>query len=425
MNDDYILIANHGLIQHADGVYTIGGQGSALIVDLGETLLLMDTGPGGDATQRMISQVRGDEKLAGKAVSHIVYSHGHMGYNNGVQQWLDDAAARSEPQPCVVAHERLPHRYRRYRETGGLQAYTNSRQFRIPYPSEPPAHWFRMPDQVYAKSLAIEGSRRRVELLHCPSETDDGTAVWVPDVRALYGSNAFIKSCPNSGSPYRIQRDVIRWAETLEMFRALDPLILIPEFGKPLATEPEIHRALDIQARALRYLRQEVVRRMNEGMGELEILHDVQLPEELFGGPGMKPVYGCAEYIMRDVWRSENGWWNRNPTDLHPALPAAAAEAVRAALPDPAHVLEHARRLRAEGQPQLALHVVDLLALSSADDKWVQEARVLKVELCRERAEQVTSVVSRNLYLSSADDLAGQPAGQRHAVKQAKDFSWT
>lgn len=408
MNADDILMRKQGLTEHARGVYTVGGQGNSLVVDLGESVLLVDAGPGGDITRRMIREIRDG---LGKPVSHIVYSHGHMGYNNGVRQWLDDAAQRGDPAPRVVAHERVMHRYRRYRETSGLQAYTNERQFRTPYPAQPPAHWFHMPEQTYASRLVIDGSQRRVELLHAPGETDDGTAVWIPDVRTLYGGNAFIKTCPNAGSPYRIQREVVRWARTLDMFLALEPEVLIPEFGKPLQTPGEIRDALEIPAQALRYLREEVVVRMNQGMGEIDILHDVALPEELFGHPFMKPVYGCAEYLMRDIWRSESGWWNRNPSDLHPAAPLDAAEALRQALPDPDRVLVHARRLQAEGKTQLALHVVDLLALADEADTRVAEARRLKADLCVERSRQVTSVVSRNLYLSAADDLLGRAIG--------------
>lgn len=411
-----ILMMKQGLTEHARGVYTVGGQGNSFVVDLGDSLLLVDAGPGGEITQRMIEQVFG---ALDKRLSHIVYSHGHMGYNNGVQVWADAARARNEAPPQVVAHERVPHRYRRYRETAGLQSYTNTRQFRSPYPMQPPAHWFHLPDTTYATRLVIEGSARRVELLHAPSETDDGTAVWVPDVRALYGSNAFIKACPNSGSPYRIQRDVLRWADTLDMFLALGPQVLIPEFGKPLASPTEIRDALEIPSKALRYLREQVVARMNQGMAELDIVHDVPLPDELFGHVFMKPAYGCAEYIIRDIWRSENGWWNRNASDLHPAAPADAARALRQALPDAQRVLDHARRLQGEGQTQLALHVVDLLALADPKDPLVREARELKAQLCRERATQVTSVVSRNLYLSAADELTGNTIGASEHVKES------
>ena len=76
---------------------------------------------------------------------------------------------------------------------------------------------------------------------------------------------------------------------------------------------------LTMTAEALRWLRVEVVERMNRGMSEAEILADMSYPPELFDHPWMAPTYGCADYIVRDLYREENGWWDRNPTTLHPA----------------------------------------------------------------------------------------------------------
>lgn len=432
MSAEQILMNKVPLTRHAEGVYTVGGQGNSVVIDMGDALLLVDAGPGGAHTQRMIEQVQ--HGLGGKPVGHIVYSHGHMGYNNGVREWRDAAAQAGQAPPLTVAHERVAHRYRRYLETAGLQAYTNTRQFRTPYPSQPPAHWFVQPEITYSERLVIDGSARQVELISAPSETDDGTALWVPDVRVLYGGNAVINTCPNAGSPYRILRDPVRWAATLEKLLALQPLLLIPEFGKPLAEPGLVRQALDIPARALRWLRAETVRRMNLGMGETDIVHDIvdgatTLPDELFASRFMRETYGCVEYIIRDIWRSENGWWNRNPTDLHPAAPAQAARAVREALPDAARVLQQALALQREGRTQLALHVIDLLALDDREDApddnaaaLVRQAKALKAQLCEQRAQQVSSVVSRNLYLSAADDLMRREIGA--TVRGDQTFAW-
>ena len=58
---------------------------------------------------------------------------------------------------------------------------------------------------------------------------------------------------------------------------------------------------------------------MNAGMGVEEIVADMTYPAELFDHPWMVPSYGAPEYIVRDLFREENGWWDRNPTTLHPA----------------------------------------------------------------------------------------------------------
>lgn len=54
---------------------------------------------------------------------------------------------------------------------------------------------------------------------------------------------------------------------------------------------------------------------------------------------------------------------------------------------------------------QLALHVIDLLALAPGKEAEIAEARMLKAELCHLRSQDVPSFVSTNLYLSTADRL--------------------
>jgi uncharacterized sulfatase len=130
----------------------------------------------------------------------------------------------------------------------------------------------------------------------------------------------------------------------------------------------------------------------------------------------MRPLYGDPEYIVRDIFRSETGWWDRNPTNLHPAHPDASGAAVLSAITDRKAVLDRVRALAEAGEHQLALHVVDLLALAPGDDPDVVEARALKAELCRTLGDAATSFVSQSLYISSAGIIAKgapKPTGVR------------
>jgi uncharacterized sulfatase len=412
----------HPAHEWAPGAWTLGGQGNSLAVRTGDGVVLVDAGPGGDVTARMIANLRDVTALP---LTHIVYSHGHLGYNNGVQDWFDDAARRGHPPPVVVAHERVPPRYRRYRETAGIQAYTNTRQFRTPYPAEPPARWFRLPDVTFRDEHLIAGSERTVRVLHAPSETDDAIALWLPDVRLLYGGPAVIKALPNAGSPFRTLRDPVRWARTLERLAELRPAIVVPEFGRPLTDPDEAMQALTVPARGLRWVRDEVVRRMNVGMPLERILHDLDPPAELFGHPMMKPTYGCLDYLVQEVWRSENGWWNRNATHLHPARRQDAADARARALPDPSGVLARAEALAQRGELQRSLQVVDLLALASPELPCVPQARALKARILDARAAQMTSVVSKHLMLSEAELLRGEPIGATDRAAGRASFEWT
>lgn len=406
------------------GVHRLPGQGNSLAIETERGVVLVDAGPGRRATATMIERLR---SVTDRPVSHIVYSHGHVGYNDGVAAWCAEAAGRGHPRPVVVAHARVPERYRRYVETAGLQAWINTRQFRGKV-RPPTADVFTMPDLAYEERLEIDGGDRRVVLLAAPSETDDTTAVWLPQERFLYGSAAVISSIPNVGTPLRTWRDPVRWAETLERLHALGPTTVLGEFGPPVTDPAEIDALLLGPVKGLRYLREQVVRRMNEGMHIDDIVFDVPLPDDPFAHRFMRPIYGMPEYAMRDIWRSENGWWDRNPSTLHPADPDDAArdlaEAVGGTQADCDAVLSEARRLIEAGETQLAMHVLDLVVLQPAGATGRQEAVALKATLCRMRAAQVSSVVSRNLYCSAAEELEGREIGSTRETDPVQDFSW-
>lgn len=398
----------------AEGVHVVGGMGNALSVETDRGIIQLDTGPSPNQAREMLQKLR---ELSEAPIRAIAYSHGHLGYNDAVATWLEDSEQRGEPVPRTIAHENLVRRWNRYTETSGVQRYFIELQFRLPRGSMDGRRLpMTLPSETFREALTLRDPKRTVQLLWAPSETDDAIVLWIPEQRILYGGAAVTPSIPNVGTPLRSLRDPVRWADTLDRLAALRPVLVVMEFGPPLEGEERIQEVLTSTAGALRWLRDAVVERMNRGMGIVEIVHDLDFPAELFDVPWMKPLYGDPEYIVRDIFRAETGWWDRNPTALHPAHPDAAGEAVLSAISDRPAVLKRAHELADAGDTQLALHVVDVLALAPGDDPAVVEARALKAKLCRTLAKSARSFVSQSLYVSSAriiDRGSEKPTGVR------------
>ena len=386
----------------ADGVYVLPGQGNSLAIETDAGIVIVDASSYIHA-DAMIAELRSHSD---SEVHAIVYSHGHHGYNAAVDTWQQHNAERGDPPLRLIGHELVVKRMARYRETAELQTRMLSIQFnaRRNMPLSDLARGLTMHDltETFSDAMTVVGGSRRVELLWAPSEVDDALVVWLPDDGMLFGGAATPGfTIPNIGTPLRTQRYTIRWAETLERLADLGATTLVTEFG-PLVQGDDVRHQLLATAEALRWLRAEVVLRMNAGMDEAAILADMVYPDEMFDQPWMRPTYGAPDYIVRDLYREENGWWDRNPTTLHPAAPDSAAAAIRSAITDPGAVLAKARELAAAGETQLALHVIDLLAMGTGDEPDVVEARALKAELCVARSRQVDPYVSRSCYRSSA-----------------------
>lgn len=406
---DFALLMGSGIEPVAEGVWLLKGQGQSFVAEIDEGLVVVDTGPGGKVTAGMIEHLR---RVSTRPVIALCYSHGHVGYNAGVSMWLDDAAMRGHPRPRVIAHANVPARYARYRRTAGLQNRINNLQFRRGAGKATPELALTDPDETYTERLVIGNGARRVHLIWAPSETDDVTAVWVPWARVLYGSAAVISGIPNIGTPFRTMRDTLRWAATLERLMDLRPQTVVREFGKLIVGDDSVQHMLGHTAGALRWLHTEVLRLINDGKGERELLATITYPPELFDVPWMKPTYGDPSYIVRDIYRSENGWWDRNPTSLHPAAPDEAGAEVAAAITDKIALIRHAETLAASGKYQLALHVIDVLATAPGESAEVVQARQLKARWLRERAEQVSSYVSRSIYLGCAERIEQRTAAE-------------
>jgi uncharacterized sulfatase len=385
-----------------EGVHILAAQGHVLVVELAESVVMVDCGRGGKQTQELLMQLRA---ITEKPISALCYSHGHGGYNAGVDVIRAHNAERGDLEPNLIAHENVAKRYNRYRETRGYQQVLARMQFPgMPKSKVKDPH--TDPTITFSDSYVVNDANPRVELFWVPSETDDAIAVWLPEQGVLYGGAATPgDAIPNIGTPLRTQRLTVRWAESLDRMLALNPEILLTEFGTVVRGRDAVRERLEKTAEALRYLRAEVVVRLNRGMSEGEILADMEYPEELFRVPWMKPNYGSPDYIVRDLVREESGWWDRNPTSLHPADPDAVAEVRWKAIENPKRVIEQATELADKGEVQLALHVIDLVALGPKSEPVAKEARKLKAKWCLLRAKEIKPYVSKALYASSANLL--------------------
>lgn len=421
------LATGDGVEAVAPGVWKLHGQGQSFVAQIatqtatqsatqtgathGDALLLVDAGPGGAITRGMIDALRSVTSLP---LAAIVFSHGHLGYNSGLPLWLAHCAERGDPAPRVIAHANVLPRQARYRATMPLQEALAEVQFRQPRGRLAGKLSQHAPTETFAQGLTVGTGPRRAELLWAPSETDDAVAVWLPEARILYGGPAVIDSIPNIGTPLRTLRDASRWARTLENLAALEPERVVREFGADLCGA-QAAEVLRHTASALHWLHDEVIRLINQGMDEREMLAALRYPEELFGKPWMRPSYGDPSYIARDIYRAENGWWDRNATSLHPAPPEQAAAQIAEAVSDHDALIRHAQALADKGEIQLALHVIDVLAGAPGDAPTLRQARELKAGWLRQRSRQVASYVSRSLYVACADSIE---RGERHPFSQ-------
>jgi len=194
---------------------------------------------------------------------------------------------------------------------------------------------------------------------------------------------------------------VLEWAEALEEMASVDPVAVVSGHGGVFREHAQ--EMLHTTARALRYLDDEVVRRLNEGQWQEQILAEVELPEDLAASSYLQPLYGCTAFAVRDVMRRYMGWYDGNPSMLFPSRRAEVAHEVVALAGGTAPVLDRARDLAGSddtAELQRALHLVDFVLFHGGDQ--LDEAHALKAQLLDARAAKERSFVAHNILASAA-----------------------
>lgn len=381
----------------AEGILNVRTFGNIGCVLTKEEVAVIDTGTGQASGRQALEELRARTSAP---VRYIVYTHGHFDHAFGVQPFRDDAEASGRPWPTIVAHRDVPRRFNRYRELYAYHERINRIQFGIPEDHPVLPRDFFYPDVTYADSMSLRLGGLTLKLHHAMGETDDATWAWVPERRVAFAGDLFVWSCPNIGNPFKVQRYEVEWAEALERVASFGPEAMVPGHGPTIAGRERVQEACLDTARALRYLHDEVVRRLNEGQWHEQILAEVRdLPEDLREKPYLQPVYGCPTFIVHGILRRYTGWHDGNPGRLFPSRSAAIAAEVVALAGGAEALLRRAEALKAQGEVQLALHLVDFaLEGGSADSR----AHALKAELLQARADAEPSFIARNIFAAGA-----------------------
>jgi alkyl sulfatase BDS1-like metallo-beta-lactamase superfamily hydrolase len=387
---------HRGIDEVADGTAFIASFGNVSAFTTADGLVLVDTGNQVLAATNH-EAVRGWTDLP---LATAVYTHGHIDHVFGVGPYDEEAAAGDAgPRPRVVAHELVPARFDRYRLTAGYNSVINQRQFKMPgfrWPTE-----YRYPDETYRLRHDLDVGGERFELHHGKGETDDHTWVWVPGRRTLCTGDLFIWASPNCGNPQKVQRYPREWAVALREMAALEPELLLPGHGWPIAGRDRIQQALGDTADLLDHLVDETLTLMNAGARLDDIVHTVRAPAHLLERPYLRPVYDEPEFVVRTVWRLYGGWYDGNPARLKPAPDAALATELAALAGGAGTLADRAAALAAEGKLRLAGHLAELAAQAAPDDAGVHRVRAA---VFAQRAGEELSTMSKGIFSWAADE---------------------
>ena len=377
------------------------GFANTIIVETDDGLILVDPAAAWD-TKLKYEAVR---SVTQQRLNTAIFTHGHTDHVFGVSDYLAEGKSKGWPSPKAIAHEAMPERFRRYRESVDWNGIINVRQFRggdgIPtFPGE-----FYYPDVTYADRLDISVGEVKAHLRHARGETDDHTWVFFSDTGILCPGDLFIWTVPNAGNPQKVQRYAREWAIALREMAACHPEILAPGHGVPIIGADRVRQALEDTAALLESLHEQTLALMNQGASLDTVIHTVKAPEELLEKPYLHPVYDEPEFTVRNIWRLYGGWYDGMPSHLKPAPEQAQTEEIVRLAGGVDKVVSRAEELLSSGDLRLACHLTDWAYLASPQESGVREIR-RRVYTARVEAESSTMAIG--IYRTTAKEMGGE-----------------
>lgn len=377
----------------APGVWMIPGFANTGVIETDEGLVLVDM-PVQAYLEKTMTMLR---QISLAAVHTVFVTHGHLDHAFHVDPLFDEAERNGNPPPRVIAHRNVLKRFQKYRMLAEYHEHINRIQFNFATGEKAFPLPKRNPDEVFDKSISIRVGGIDFHAFHGLGETDDHLWVWVPEKKTIFAGDFVIYSFPNVGNPFKVQRYTLEWAEALETMVGKEPDILIPGHGPVVAGKDAIRELLLKISSALRYLHQEVIKRLNQGMLYEDILHDVHLPPEMLDDDFLAPRYGCPTFVVHGILRQHAGWYDGNPSNLFPPKRSDLYSEIQLLLGKNS-LIEHARRLKQEGQESMALQFMDMALTADLEDSEKREIHRLKGELLDRLGQKDPSFIVKSIY---------------------------
>jgi alkyl sulfatase BDS1-like metallo-beta-lactamase superfamily hydrolase len=387
------------LIRVNPHVYCATGYalGNVTFVLTDRSVVVVDTTESQVSAQAALNDFR---KVSTLPVSYIVYTHFHGDHIHGAKVFAG-------PDTKVIAQKNHTEEMRKYRLMAGYNRRLNEVQWAAHVPREArgatlsvdllhPGESGYMPPQIlFDEEYKFTEGGVRFELYHTLGETVDHLMVWLPDFKTLLPGDLFYWSFPMLASPGKPDRPVLEWAASLDRMRQLHPAFLVGSHSRPLTGRDAIDSALANYARAIRFVHDETVKRINAGEPLYQIRQEVRLPAELASQPYLRPVYGTVEWAVNGVFRQYTGWYDFDPAHLNAGDPAPLNRALVEAAGGAESILQRARKTAADGQLQLALELAEVAGDHAA-------AHQLRADILERMAAQTVNGVARNVYLEAA-----------------------
>jgi alkyl sulfatase BDS1-like metallo-beta-lactamase superfamily hydrolase len=422
------LLARHGLFEVMDGVYQVRGFDLANVTFIRGRTGWIVIDPLGSAETARAAYELVMEKLGRRPVVAVVYTHSHndhFGGAGGLVSAEDAAAGRvkviaPDGFMAAVASESIM--------AGPAMSRRAVYQFGVFLPRGPEGQvgagigpgLSRGTPTLIAPNTIVTARTPRLETdgvemvfqLTPDTEAPAEMNIYLPGLRALCMAENANATMHNILTPRgALVRDAKAWADQLTASLRLygdRSDVMFTSHAWPRFGQAQVTTFLARHRDAYKFLHDQTVRLMNQGLTAEEIADQLTLPPGLAAEWYNKGFYGTVSFNSRAVHQRYMGWYQGNPVQLAPLPPERAAVRYVEAMGGTAAVFGRARAAFEAGDYAWAAELLDKVVFAGDPPA---EAPAMLAESYRQLGYQSESSLWRNMYLTAADELATAPKG--------------
>jgi len=253
-------------------------------------------------------------------------------------------------------------------------------------------------------NLDIDGVK--FEFQYTPeSEAPAEFTFYLPEYKAFGGAELVSRNMHNL---YTLRgakvRDALKWSGYIEEARNLfgDADIYFASHHWPMWGQDRIQTFMRQQRDTYKFIHDQSVRHMNQGMTPGEIAEEVKLPDSLANVFSNRGYYGTVKHNARAVYQSYLGWYDANPAHLDPLPDSQRASAYVKLAGGSDKMLAQAKSAFGDGDYRWAAELLNHLVFADTSNT---DARRLLARTYDQLGYQAESGPWRDVYLTAALEL--------------------
>ncbi|WP_304189720.1 alkyl/aryl-sulfatase [Phenylobacterium aquaticum] len=418
------LLTKHGLFKVTEGVWQVRGFDISNVTFIaGKTgWIVIDPLTSQEVAKAAYELVT--ENLGARPVVALIYTHSHTDHFGGARGMVAQADVDAGRTQVIAPAGFLEHAVSENIIAGNAMGRRATYQFGYFLPKGPmgqvssgigaaisPGTQTLIPPTVSitatGQEMVVDGVRLQFQITpgtEAPSEMN----IYLPDLHALCMAENANASQHNVLTPRgALVRDAKAWADYLtESIRLYGDKtdVMFTSHAWPRFGQAVVDDFLAKHRDAYKYLHDQTVRMMNEGLTGNEIANRLKLPPALDREWYNRGYYGSLSFNSRAVYQRYMGWYDGNPVNLTPLEPADESARYVAAMGGAKKVLAAARAAHATGDDRWASQLLNRLVYADAKN---QPARDLLAQVYDSMAYATENAIWRNMYLSAASELRG------------------